>query len=72
MTTRDAEDLVLMSTASWDSEFEVIPVTARLLAYLVTVKPGGPARTAIRSPPRPGTAAASSEAPDHRINALAA
>jgi hypothetical protein len=43
MTRRDAEDLVLMSTASRDSEFEVIPVTARLLAYLAAVKPGGPA-----------------------------
>jgi hypothetical protein len=40
LSRRDAEDLVLMSAARRDSEFEVILVTARLLAELAAGEPG--------------------------------
>jgi hypothetical protein len=40
LSRRDAEDLVLMSAARRDSEYEIILVTARLLAELAAGEPG--------------------------------
>jgi hypothetical protein len=40
LSRRDAEDLVLMYAERRDSEYEVVMVTARLLAELATGEPG--------------------------------